>query len=107
MKYLYDCSADTITARKSYIKNIVDEVRGIILRAGGDQQYPPGPDSLALQVAEEAYNLPGVRVGGASARSSPAPTADVGHLGLVPAHQPGRPAAAPAGLTPMSIGWAR
>jgi penicillin-binding protein 2 len=61
MKYLYDRSADNIKSRKSYIRNIVDEVRGIA-------PYEPVvisstvPNPIALQVAEEAYDLPGVRV---------------------------------------------
>ena len=61
MKYLYDRSADTIGSRKSYLKNIVDEVRDLApYEPVVMSSTVPGP--VAMQVAEEAYNLPGVRV---------------------------------------------
>jgi penicillin-binding protein 2 len=82
MQYLYDSSADTIEARKSYIKNIVDEVRGIT-------PYEPVvisstlPASIAMQVAEEAYNLPGVRVQAAPVREYMSGTVTSGILGYL------------------------
>jgi penicillin-binding protein 2 len=82
MKYLYDRSADNIQSRKSYIKNIVDEVRGIA-------PYEPVvisstvPGSIALQVAEEAYTLPGVRVHAAPMRQYVSGTVTSGILGYL------------------------
>src|SRR5512136_891826 len=61
MKYLYDSSADSIESRKSYLKNIVDEVRGLApYEPVVMSSTVPGP--IAMRVAEEAYNLPGVRM---------------------------------------------
>ncbi len=82
MKYLYDRSADTIKARQFYIKNIVDEVRGIA-------PYEPVVISstvsrpIAMQVAEEAYNLPGVRVHAAPVRQYISGTVTSGILGYL------------------------
>jgi penicillin-binding protein 2 len=82
MKYLYDRSADTITSRKFYIKNIVDEVRGLA-------PYEPVVISrtvsrpVALQVAEEAYHLPGVRVHAAPVREYISSTVTSGILGYL------------------------
>jgi penicillin-binding protein 2 len=82
MKYLYDRSADTIQSRKSYIKNIVDEVRGIA-------PYEPVvisstvPSPIAMQVAEEAYNLPGVRVQAVPVREYISGTVTSGILGYL------------------------
>src|SRR5512135_2553683 len=82
MKYLYDRSADNIQSRKSYIKNIVDEVRGIA-------PYEPAvisstvPSPIALQIAEEAYNLPGVRVNAVPVREYVSGTITSGILGYL------------------------
>ena len=82
MRYLYDRSADSIESRKSYIKNIVDEVRGI-------SPYEPVvisstvPGPIALQVAEEAYNLPGVRVHASPVREYISGTLTSGILGYL------------------------
>src|SRR5512136_1712737 len=82
MKYLYDRSADSIESRKSYIKNIVDEVRGIA-------PYEPVvisgtvPSPIAMQVAEEAYNLPGVRVHASPVREYLSGTLTSGILGYL------------------------
>jgi penicillin-binding protein 2 len=82
MKYLYDRSEDSIESRKSYIKNIVDEVRGIA-------PYEPVvisstvPSAIALQIAEEAYTLPGVRVHAAPVRQYISGTATSGILGYL------------------------
>src|SRR5512143_3871580 len=82
MKYLYDRSADNIQARKFYIKNIVDEVRGIA-------PYEPVvisstvPSPIAMQVAEEAYNLPGVRVQAVPVREYISGTVTSGILGYL------------------------
>jgi penicillin-binding protein 2 len=82
MKYLYDRTADTIEARKCCIKNIVDEVRGIA-------PYEPViisntvPQPIAMQVAEEAYNLPGVRVTAAPVREYISGTVTSGILGFL------------------------
>jgi penicillin-binding protein 2 len=82
MKYLYDRSEDSIESRKSYIKNIVDEVRGIA-------PYEPVvisstvPSAIALQVAEEAYTLPGVRVHAVPVRQYISGTVTSGILGYL------------------------
>lgn len=82
MKYLYDRSEDIIEARKCCIKNIVDEVRGIA-------PYEPViisntvPQPIAMQVAEEAYNLPGVRVAAAPVREYISGTVTSGLLGYL------------------------
>jgi penicillin-binding protein 2 len=82
MKYLYDRSADNIQSRKSYIKNIVDEVRGIA-------PYEPVvisstvPSTIAMQVAEEAYTLPGVRVQAVPVREYISSTLTSGILGYL------------------------
>ncbi|HTP07182.1 MAG TPA: penicillin-binding protein 2 [Anaerolineae bacterium] len=82
MKYLYDRNADNIKSRKSYIKNIVDEVRGIA-------PYEPVvisstvPNTIAMQVAEEAYNLPGVRVQAVPVREYVSGTVTSGILGYL------------------------
>ncbi len=82
MKYLYDRSADNIQSRKSYIKNIVDEVRGIA-------PYDPVvisstvPSTIAMQVAEEAYTLPGVRVHAVPVRQYISGTLTSGILGYL------------------------
>jgi len=82
MKYLYDRSADAIESRKYYIKNIVDEVRGLF-------PYEPVVISstvsrpMAMQVAEEAYNLPGVRVHAAPVREYISGTVTSGILGYL------------------------
>jgi penicillin-binding protein 2 len=82
MKYLYDRSADSIKSRRSHIKNIVDEVRGIA-------PYEPVvisstvPNPIALQVAEEAYNLPGVRVHAVPVREYVSGTLTSGILGYL------------------------
>jgi penicillin-binding protein 2 len=82
MKYLYDRSVDAIESRKFYIKNIVDEVRGI-------SPYEPVVISdtvsrpIAMQVAEEAYNLPGVRVHAVPVREYISGTLTSGILGYL------------------------
>jgi penicillin-binding protein 2 len=82
MQYLYNRSADIIEARKCCIKNIVDEVRGIL-------PYEPVVISntvarpIAMQVAEEAYNLPGVRVTAAPVREYISGTVTSGILGYL------------------------
>jgi penicillin-binding protein 2 len=82
MRYLYDRSADIIEARKCCIKNIVDEVRGLL-------PYEPViisntvPRPIAMQVAEEAYNLPGVRVTAAPVREYISGTVTSGILGYL------------------------
>ncbi len=82
MKYLYDSSADTIKSRKSYIKSIVDEVRGIApYEPVVISSTVPGP--IALQVAEEAYNLPGVRVQAVPVRDYISGTLTSGILGYL------------------------
>ncbi len=82
MKYLYDRSADTIKARKSYIKSIVDEVRGITpYEPVVISSTVPGP--IAMQVAEEAYNLPGVRVQAVPVREYISGTVTSGILGYL------------------------
>jgi penicillin-binding protein 2 len=82
MKYLYDRSADSIESRKSYIKNIVDEVRGIApYEPVVISSTVPGP--IALQVAEEAYNLPGVRVQAVPVREYISSTLTSGILGYL------------------------
>ena len=82
MKYLYDRSADNIQARKSYIKNIVDEVRGIApYEPVVISSTVPGP--IAMQVAEEAYNLPGVRVHAVPVREYISGTVTSGILGYL------------------------
>ena len=82
MRYLYDRSEDIIEARKCCIKNIVDEVRGLL-------PYEPViisntvPRPVAMQVAEEAYNLPGVRVMAAPVREYISGTVTSGILGYL------------------------
>jgi penicillin-binding protein 2 len=82
MQYLYDRTENTIEARKCCIKNIVDEVRGI-------SPYEPVvisntvPRLLALQIAEEAYTLPGVRVAAAPVREYISGTVTAGLLGYL------------------------
>ena len=82
MKYLYDRSEDSLESRKSYIKNIVDEVRGI-------EPYEPVvisstvPSASAMQVAEEAYTLPGVRVHAVPVRQYISGTLTSGILGYL------------------------
>jgi penicillin-binding protein 2 len=82
MKYLYDRSEDTILSRKFYIKNIVDEVRSLA-------PYEPVVISstvsrpIALQVAEEAYTLPGVRVHAAPVRQYISSSVTSGILGYL------------------------
>src|SRR5512139_3128248 len=82
MKYLYDRSADAIESRKSYIKNIVDEVRGIApYEPVVISSTVPGP--IAMRVAEEAYNLPGVRMQAVPVRQYISSTATSGILGYL------------------------
>ena len=82
MKYLYDRSSDDIKSRKSYIKNIVDEVRGIApYEPVVISSTVPGP--IALQIAEEAYNLPGVRVNAVPVREYISGTVTSGILGYL------------------------
>ncbi len=82
MKYLYDRSADNIKSRKSYIKNIVDEVRGIAPYESVVISSTV-PNAIALQVAEEAYNLPGVRVQAVPVREYISGTVTSGILGYL------------------------
>lgn len=82
MQYLYNRTEDIIEARKCCIKNIVDEVRGI-------SPYEPVvisntvPRPIAMQLAEEAYNLPGVRVTAAPVREYISGTVTSGLLGYL------------------------
>ena len=67
MQFLYDLMSERIDARDKGIKNIVDDVRGIL-------PYAPVTikegisRTLALRIAEESFRLPGVRVNAATTR---------------------------------------
>jgi penicillin-binding protein 2 len=78
MQFLYDLMSERIDARTKGIKNIVDDVRGIL-------PYAPVTikdgitRTLALRIAEESFRLPGVRINAATTREyvSGTVTADV------------------------------
>lgn len=99
MKYLYDHSTDLIDSRKCCIKNIVDEVRDLI-------PYEPVVISrtvsrpIALQLAEEAYNLPGVRVQAEPVREYISGTVTSGLLGYLRRITDQDMALLPAGYNP-------
>ena len=82
MKYLYDRTEANVNARGCCLKTIVDEVRGIA-------PYEPVIISqtvsrpIALQIAEEAYDLPGVRVYAAPVREYLSGTVTSGILGYL------------------------
>lgn len=82
MQFLYDRMAERIDARDKGIKNIVDDVRGILpyapvtIKQGLDRE-------LALRIAEETARLPGVRVTAATAREYVSGTVTSDILGFV------------------------
>ena len=82
MQFLYDRMAERIDARDKGIKNIVDDVRGIL-------PYAPVTikqgitRTLALRIAEESYRLPGVRVNAATTREYISGTITSGILGFM------------------------
>ncbi len=82
MKYLYDRMDATLQTRGCCIKSIVDEVSGLA-------PYEPVVISntvarpIALQIAEEAYQLPGVRVLAAPTRDYVSSTLTSGILGYL------------------------
>lgn len=82
MQFLYDRMAERIDARDKGIKNIVDDVRGIL-------PYAPVTikqgitRTLALRIAEESYRLPGVKVNAATTREYISGTVTSGILGFM------------------------
>ena len=88
MQFLYDRMAARIDARDKGIKNMVDDVRGIL-------PYAPVTikqgitRTLALRIAEESYRLPGVRVTAATAREYVSGTVTSGILGFLRRIAPG------------------
>lgn len=88
MKFIYDRLAEKLDARGCCIKDIVDEVRGLLpyepvtIKAGLDRE-------LALRLAEESYRLPGVRVSAVTAREYISGTITSGVLGYLRRIEPG------------------
>lgn len=95
MKFIYDRMSEKLDARGCCIKDIVDEVRNLLpyepvtIKAGLDRD-------LAMRLAEESYQLPGVRVTAATAREYISSTLTSGVLGYLRRIEPGDLANLPA-----------
>jgi penicillin-binding protein 2 len=82
MQFLYDRMAERLDARDKGIKNIVDDVRGILPYAPVTIKQGLTRE-LALQIAEESARLPGVRITAATAREYVSGTVTSDILGFV------------------------